>query len=271
MTGSGRVVGIVKVLAVVGWASGRRVIVVVQGYRHPVEIISHCVWLYFRFPLSYREVEEMMTERGVIVSSEAIRPWCAKLGPAYAQSLRRRQSCRGDEWPLDRRCSVTINGKRRYLWRAVERDGNVLDVVVTSRRRVKAATRFFRKLLMGLRSLPRVLIIDRLASDPVAHRRLIPCVQHRRSTYLNTGPRTPPGDLRFLAHLLQFPRVQVDAGRLNRGVPGLSLDRLQRHTGFSQPGEAGVPHVSRASLARPRRRVPHPAPQPTADSRAMVP
>jgi len=119
-----------------------------KGYRYPVEIISHCVWLYHRFPLSLREVEEMMMARGVLVTYETIHQWCRKFGQTY-------------------------------------QDGNVLDILVTSRRDAKAATRFFRKLLRRWRFVPRVLVTDKLASYGVAHRELMRDVEHRRSKYLN--------------------------------------------------------------------------------------
>lgn len=87
-----------------------------KGHRYPVEVISHCVWLYFRFPLSYREVEELMLQRGVIVSYETVRRWCVKFGQAYADGLRRRRPRPGDKWHLDE-VFIKINGKRQYLWR----------------------------------------------------------------------------------------------------------------------------------------------------------
>jgi putative transposase len=158
-----------------------------KGFRFPVESISHCVWLYHRFPLSFREVEEMMEmmlERGVVVSHETVRQWCAKFGQTYANALRRRRARPGDTWHLDE-VFIKIRGKTHYLWRAVDQDGTVLDILVTSRRDAKAATRFFRKLLRGVRSVPRVLVTDKLASYPVAHRRLMRSVEHRRSKYLN--------------------------------------------------------------------------------------
>ena len=99
-----------------------------RGHRFPVEIISHCVWLYYRFPLSFREVEELMLERGVVVSHEMIRRWCAKFGQTYANALRRRRACPGDKWHLDE-MFIRINGTRRYLWRAVDQHGNVLDIL----------------------------------------------------------------------------------------------------------------------------------------------
>ena len=117
-----------------------------KGYRYPAEVIAHCVWLYHRFPLSFREVEELMLARGAIVSYETIRQWCAKFGPTYARALRRRRPRAGDKWHLDE-VFVKINGERHYLWRAVGQDGNVLDILVQSRRDATAATRFLRKLM----------------------------------------------------------------------------------------------------------------------------
>jgi len=155
-----------------------------KGFRFPAEIIGHCVWLYYRFPLSFREIEEMMLQRGIIVSHETVRQWCAKFGQTYANGLRRRRPRPGDKWHLDE-VFITINGKRQYLWRAVDQQGTVLDILVTSRRDGKAATRFFRKLLTGLEYVPRVLVTDKLRSYGVAHRRLVSSVEHRRSKYLN--------------------------------------------------------------------------------------
>ena len=151
-----------------------------KGHRYPVEIIAHCVWLYHRFPLSLREVEEIMLVRGVIVTYETIRQWCAKFGPVYAAGLRRRQPRPGDKWHLDE-VFLTINGRRHYLWRAVDQDGNVLDILVQPRRDAKAAKRFFRKLLTKQCRAPRVLVTDKLRSYQVAHRAVTPSVEHRQS------------------------------------------------------------------------------------------
>jgi putative transposase len=113
-----------------------------KNHRFPPEIISHAVWLYFRFTLSYRDVEEMLFARGIVVSYEAIRKWCRKFGQDYANQIRRRRSKTGDKWHLDE-VFLTINGKRYYLWRAVDQDDNVLDILVQSRRNRKAAKKFF--------------------------------------------------------------------------------------------------------------------------------
>jgi putative transposase len=126
----------------------------------------------------------MMAQRGVIVSHDTIHQWSRKFGQVFANELRRRRAHPGDTWHLDE-VFIKINGKTHYLWRAVDQHGTVLDILVTSRRDAKAATRFFRKLLTGLAYAPRVLITDKLASYGVAHRRLIPGVEHRRSKYLN--------------------------------------------------------------------------------------
>ncbi|MDJ0467165.1 IS6 family transposase [Streptomyces sp. H27-C3] len=157
---------------------------VVQRAPVPVEAISHCVWLYFRFPLSFREVEELMLERGVVVSYETVRRWCLKFGQDYANALRRRRPRPGDKWHLDE-VFVKINGEQKYLWRAVDADGNVLDILVQSRRDTAAARRFFRKLMEGTGSVPRVVVTDKLRSYGAAHREVMPSVEHRSHKGLN--------------------------------------------------------------------------------------
>jgi putative transposase len=126
----------------------------------------------------------VLLARGVIVSHESIRQWCAKFGQTYANGLRRRRARPGDKWHLDE-VFITINGKTHYLWRAVDQHGNVLDILVTSRGDTRAAMRFFRKLLTGLESVPRVLITDKLGSYQAAQRRVLRSVEHRRSKDLN--------------------------------------------------------------------------------------
>ncbi|GGT77080.1 IS6 family transposase [Streptomyces atratus] len=155
-----------------------------KGHRYPVEIIAHCVWLYFRFPLSFREVEELMLERGVIVSHETVRRWCAKFGQSYANALRRRRVQLGDRWHLDE-VFIKINGERKYLWRAVDADGTVLDILVQNRRDKAAARRFFRRLLKTTCSVPRVIVTDKLRFYGAAHREVMPSVEHRSHKGLN--------------------------------------------------------------------------------------
>ncbi len=155
-----------------------------KNHRFPGEIISHGVWLYYRFHLSYRDVQELLFERGVVVSHEAIRGWCQKFGQDDANRLRRRRPQPGDKWLLDE-VFLTINGERYYLWRAVDQDDNVLDILVQRRRNKKAAKKFFKKLLKGLQYVPRVIITDKLKSYATAKREILPGVEHRQSRYLN--------------------------------------------------------------------------------------
>jgi len=153
-------------------------------HRFRPEIIAQCVLLYMRFPLSFRAVEEMMLLRGVQVSYETIRRWCQKFGQQFANELRRRRPRPGDKWHLDE-VFLKINGQTYYLWRAVDQEGTVLDVLVQSRRNAAAAKRLMRKLMKKLQCVPRVLITDKLQSYGVAHRELMPSVEHRKSKYLN--------------------------------------------------------------------------------------
>ncbi|WP_045227406.1 IS6 family transposase [Methyloterricola oryzae] len=154
------------------------------GCRYPVEIVSHAVWLYFRFTLSFRDVEEILAYRGIIVSHESVRHWTLKFGQTYANALLRRQPHRGDKWHLDE-VVLTKNGKHHYLWRAVDQDGYTLDILLQSRQDRKAAKRFFRKLLKGLCYVPRVLVTDKLKSYGAAKRDIIPVIEHRHHKGLN--------------------------------------------------------------------------------------
>ena len=153
-------------------------------HRFPAEIISHCVWLYFRFARSFRDVEEMLAMRGVSLSYETVREWCLKFGQTYANGLRRRSSRPGDRWHLDE-VFLKINGQLHYLWRAVDQDGDVLDILVQSHRDKKAAKKFFRKLLKGLRYVPRVIVTDKLRSYSAARTEIMPSVEHVQQKYQN--------------------------------------------------------------------------------------
>ena len=155
-----------------------------RRHRFPAEIISHCVWLYFRFALSFRDVEELMSSRGVRLSHETVREWCFKFGQTYANRLRHKSPRPGDRWHLDE-VFLKINGRLYYLWRAVDQDGDVLDILVQRRRDKKAAKKFFRKLLKGLRYVPRVIITDRLKSYNAAKAEVLPSVEHRQQKYQN--------------------------------------------------------------------------------------
>ena len=155
-----------------------------HGYRFPPSIIAHAVWLYFRFSLSFRDVEDLLAQRGITVIYETVRRWCRTFGRAYARRLRQRRGRLGDTWHLDE-LFVTLNGRQQYLWRAVDEDGDVLDILVQSRRNRRAAVRFFRKLLKRQGCLPRRLITDKLRSYPAAHRLVMPSVPHGTDRYAN--------------------------------------------------------------------------------------
>ncbi len=155
-----------------------------RGYRFPPDIISHAVWLYHRFGLSFRDVEDLLAQRGVSVTYESIRQWCRTFGLDYARRLRRRWGRMGDTWYLDK-VFVKIQGRQQYLWLAVDEDGDAIDILVQSRRNRWAAIRFFRKLLKSQGCVPRRLITDKLRSYPAVHRTVMPSVAHCTDQYAN--------------------------------------------------------------------------------------
>ncbi|MET8413201.1 IS6 family transposase [Streptomyces sp. NPDC005195] len=200
-----------------------------KGHRYPVEVIAHCVWLYHRFPLSYREVEELMLERGVIVSYETVRRWCAKFGQAYANALRRRQSRSGDKWHLDE-VFLKINGERKYLWRAVDADGNVLDILVQNRRDKAAARCFFRRLMKKTGTVPRVVVTDKLRSYGAAHREVMPSVEHRSHKGLNNRAENSHQSTRQRERAMKGFRSTGGAQRFLSAFSGISPHfRPRRH------------------------------------------
>src|SRR5712691_9928281 len=142
------------------------------GHRFPPEIISYAVWVYHRFCLSFRDVEDLLAERGIIVSYETIRLWCQKFSPDNARKLKRRQGRLGDIWHLDE-VFIRINGKQQYLWRAVDQDGDVIDILVQPHRDQRAAERFFRRLLRGQGKEPFRIITDKLRSYSAALRTIL--------------------------------------------------------------------------------------------------
>jgi len=154
------------------------------GYRFPAEVISHAVWLYFRFPLSPRMVDELLAARGIIVSHETVRQWALKFGQVFANQIRRRLPVAGDKWHLDE-VVLTIAGVKHWLWRAVDQDGMVLDILVQSRRDTRAAKRLLRKLLKRQCQAPRVMVSDKLASYGAARCQVMPSVEHRKHKGLN--------------------------------------------------------------------------------------
>jgi putative transposase len=155
-----------------------------KRYRFPGEIIQYAVWLYYRFNLSHRDIEDLLAERGIDVTYEAIRLWCNRFGSIYAARLKRKHRGYGDTFFIDE-VFVRIDGKQHYLWRAVDQDGEVVDVFLQKRRDGAAAKRFLKRLLKKHQAEPRKIVTDKLRSYGVAHRELMPSTIHDSSQYAN--------------------------------------------------------------------------------------
>jgi putative transposase len=155
-----------------------------KRHRFPPEIISYAVWLYYRFNLSHRDIEDLLAERGITVSHESIRLWCIKFGAIYTRRLKRKHRGYGDTFYIDE-VSIKINGKQHYLWRAVDQDGEVVDVYLQAKRDGAAAKRFFKRLLRSHGGEPRKIVTDKLRSHGVAQRELIPETIHSTRQYEN--------------------------------------------------------------------------------------
>jgi putative transposase len=160
-----------------------------KRHRFPPDIISYAVWLYYRFNLSHRDIEDLLAQRGITVSREAIRLWCIKFGAIYTRRLKRKHSGYGDTFFIDEVFAGVpdhmINGKQHYLWRAVDQDGEVVDVYLQAKRDGPAAKRFFKRLLRSHGDEPRKIVTDKLRSYGVARRELMPNVIHDNSQYAN--------------------------------------------------------------------------------------
>jgi putative transposase len=155
-----------------------------KRHRFPPDIISYAVWLYYRFNLSHRDIEDLLAERGITVTRESIRLWCLKFGAIFARRLKRKHRGYGDTFYIDE-VFIKIKGKQHYLWRAVDQDGEVVDVYLQAKRDDAAAKRFFRRLLRSHGSEPRKIVTDKLRSYGVAHRELIPDTIHSTKQYEN--------------------------------------------------------------------------------------
>lgn len=153
-------------------------------HRFPPEVIRHAVWLYLRFSLSLRDVEELLAERGVNVSCETVRRWVKKFGPAFARNLRRLRPRPADTWHLDE-IVVSIGGRRMYLWRAVDSEGEVRDMLVQPRRDARAALKLMRKLLKKQGYAPGQIVTDKLRSHGCAKRALGLSATHLRGIRAN--------------------------------------------------------------------------------------
>src|SRR5690242_496879 len=211
------------------------------GHRFPPEVISHAVWLYFRFPLALRTVEELLAARGITVSHETVRQWALKFGQGFASQIRRRLPRAGDKWHLDE-VQIRSAGEKHWLWRAVDQDGTVLDVLVQSRRDKRAAKRLLRTLLKRQRRPPRVMVTDKLASYPAAKRELMPGVEHRRHKGLNNRAENSHQPTRTADEALQIslPGTTVPLRPRPDQQPILSLPR--------SPSCCRIPSRPRASL-----------------------
>ncbi|MFT4520175.1 MAG: putative transposase [Halioglobus sp.] len=155
-----------------------------KRHRFPPDIISYAAWLCYRFHLSHRDIEDLLAERCVTVTRESIRLWCIKFDALYARRLKRKHRGYGDTFYIDEVC-VKINGKQHYAWRAVDQDGEVVDVYLQARRDGVAAKRFFRRLLRSNGGEPSKIVTDKLRSYGVAHRELIPETIHSTKQYEN--------------------------------------------------------------------------------------
>jgi len=213
-----------------------------KRHRFPPEIIAHAVWLYYRFPLSLRLVEEMLLERGILVTYETIRRWGIKFGPDYVRRLGRKQPSRNDIWHLDE-AVVAIAGKKHYLWRAVDQDGYVLDEIVQNRRNTKAARRLLMRLLKKQGFAPKRIITDKLRSYGAARRQIMPTTEHRSHKGLNNraenshvplrkrewsmqGFRSPGGLQRFVSIFSALRNLFVPSHH-DRSALGIHLHRLK--------------------------------------------
>uniref|UniRef100_UPI001AAEF062 IS6 family transposase n=1 Tax=Rhizobium sp. T1473 TaxID=555321 RepID=UPI001AAEF062 len=206
-----------------------------KNHRFPPQIIARAVWLYFRFPLSLRLVEEMLLERGIVVSYETIRRWCRKFGAAYVKQLPRKKPSRKDIWHLDE-VVISIGGQKHWLWRAVDQDGYVLDEIVQTRRDTKAAKRLLVRLLKKQGLSPKRIITDKLRSYGAAKRDVMPAVEHRSHKGLNNRAENSHVPLRKRERMMQGFR---SVGGLQRFISVFSAVRNlfvaphQRHSALA--------------------------------------
>ena len=200
-----------------------------KRHRFPPDIISYAVWLYFRFNLSQRDIEDFLAQRGISVSYESIRLWCIKFGQMYAKRLKRRHQGYGDTFYIDE-VFVKTNGKQQYLWRAVNQDGEIVDVFLQSRRDSAATKRFFKRLLRRHGSEPREIVTDKLRSYGVAHRELIPDTIHNTSQYANNRAELSHQPTRVRERIMRRFKSAAQAQRfLNVHSAVYNLFNLGRH------------------------------------------
>jgi putative transposase len=200
-----------------------------RRHRFPPEIIQHAIWLYLRFTLSYRDVEDLLAERGLDISYETVRRWVLKFGPAIARRLRRRRPRPSDRWHLDEMV-VRIAGKRMYLWRAVDHEGEVLEMLVQRRRDSRAALRLMRKLLKKQGFAPKLLVTDKLRSYAAAFRRLRLTCRHEQGLRKNNRAENSHQAVRRRERKLQRFKSARSAQRfLSMHAAVQNTFNLQRH------------------------------------------
>ncbi|WP_425452012.1 IS6 family transposase [Umboniibacter marinipuniceus] len=217
-----------------------------KRHRFSSDVIQFAVWASYKFSLSLRDVEDLLAERGIDVSRESIRSWCRKFGRIYQKRLRSAAEVFGDTWFMD---EVFINnkGERHYLWRAVDQDGDVIDVLVQKRRDTKAAKRFFRRLLVSNRQLtPRTIVTDKLGSYRGAHRALTPNSEHDTMQYRNNRSESSHEPTRVrerqmrrfksrsqAQHFLNVHSAVYNLFNIQRHLCSAALTRLRRDRAFA--------------------------------------
>lgn len=200
-----------------------------KRYRFPPEIIQYAVWLYYRFNLSQRDIEDLLAERGIAVSYESIRLWCNKFGSLYAKKLKRRHQGFGDMFYLDE-VFVKIRDQQHYLWRAVDQDGEVVDVFMQKKRDGNTAKRFFNRLMKVHGQDPRKIVTDKLRSYGVAHRELIPATIHNTSQYANNRAELSHQPTRVRERgMRKFKSIQQAQRFLSTHAAVYNLFNLGRH------------------------------------------
>ncbi len=200
-----------------------------KRHRFPSEIIQYAVWIYFKFNLSHRDIEDLLAKRGIQVNYEAIRLWCNKFGPKYAAKLRRKHQGFGDTFFLDE-VFLKINGVQHYLWRAVDQDSVVVDIYLQKRRDGNAAKRFFKRLLKKNKGELRKIVTDKLRSYGVAHRELIPDSIHDTNQYANNRSELSHQPTRVRERgMRKFKSVEQAQRFLNTHAALYNLFNLGRH------------------------------------------